>query len=504
MLAIMNQPGSDNSSHRPKPKAKRVITEARKIQNREAQRAYRLRQKERQRAQSQKEAVATEQSSSTSNCSSSAYPELRPHPPVGSFPDSVIPIPLSSWSFPVQDVDVDVGVPGSGPAVVEDQGNANGEIISPQAPDLNLTRALNLNLTADPLSVPLPEYNLVTPDESIGVPEEPHNFPGFVDMEMDMQNDPLISGLELFPHSSSDLESHVSSMDDYFPIDDQLLLSFQQGSSNIQTDINYDYTSNQPVPRSNQTSKPISKSANRPKPTTRPTTTANKPTKSKAILQSNAASLSTSTTTPNPKPNNPNPKLPTLPNPHTNHLTPLATFFLTGTMYNAHCLGMSIEQFFSLECNSLGSPFYQRVASASTDPKTLLASVIAANPFIPTHLRPTLPQILIEHHPIFDLIPLAGLRSRAIIISATMPGLVDMLELKKDIISGGLVCRGTGAGKQEKGSGIFQMGMGLGLGVGSGQPWDLRSWEVSDWFWNKWRLLLDGEGEGSGGDLWGQ
>ncbi|KAL4961853.1 uncharacterized protein BDV14DRAFT_179414 [Aspergillus stella-maris] len=522
MLAVMNQPGPDNSSHKPKPKAKRVITEARKIQNREAQRAYRLRQKERQRAHSQKEAVTKEQS--TSARSSSAYPELRPYPPVGNSPDSAIPIPPPSWSFPVQDVDADVPDPAA--AGVEDQGIVNGEIISPQAHDLTLTPALNLNLTADPLSVPLPGSNLAASDESIDVPGEPHAFPG-----LDMQIDPLLSGLELFPQSSSDLESHVSGMDDYFPTDDQLLLSFQQSTSNTQTSIHYDYTSNtqhistsdvpsvptQPQPQparrakshaAKQTSKSASAPANRPKSTSRPTTVAENPTDSKPIFQANSPSKSTSTsasnTNPDSKPTIPSPTPASLPNPHTNHLTPLATFFLTGTMYNAHCLGMSIEQFFSLECNSLGSPFYQRVTSASTDPKTLLASVIATNPFIPTHLRPTLPQILIEHHPIFDLIPLAGLRSRAIIISATMPGLVDMLELKKDIIGGGLVCRGSCAGEQEKGSGVFQMGMRMGLGIGSGQPWDLRSWEVSDWFWRKWRLLLDGEGEGSGGDLWGQ
>ncbi|KAL4948910.1 hypothetical protein BDW69DRAFT_175559 [Aspergillus filifer] len=511
MPAIMNQPSPDNNRHRPKPKAKRVITEARKIQNREAQRAYRLRQKERQRAQSQKEAVANEQSTitTTPSRSSSAYQELRPYPPVGYFPDSTIPIPHPSWSFPSQDVDA--GVPGSGgPAVVEGESNLNGEIISPQAHGFNLTAALNLNPTANPLSVPLPGSNLAALNESIGVAEEPHAFPGFVEMGLDMQIDPLLSALEIFPQSSSDIDSHVSSVDDYFPMDDQLLLSFQQNSSSssIQTDVNYDYISNtQHIPTSN-TSKPACTSADRSKSTTRSAPCTGHAKQPKPIHQSNAPSTSKSITNrkPDSKPinRNPNPNPPAVPNPHTNHLTPLATFFLTGTMYNAHCLGMSIEQFFGLECNSLGSPFYQRVTSASTDPKTLLASVIAANPFLPTHLRPTLPQILIEHHPIFDLIPLAGLRSRAIIMSATMPGLVDMMELKKDIIDGGLVCRGSGAGKQGKESGIFQMGMGNGLVVGSGQPWDLRSWEVSEWFWKKWRLLLDGEGEGSGGDLWGQ
>ncbi|KAL3471190.1 hypothetical protein BJX99DRAFT_263472 [Aspergillus californicus] len=84
---------------------------------------------------------------------------------------------------------------------------------------------------------------------------------------------------------------------------------------------------------------------------------------------------------------------------------PRRTSLITAVLHNASALGISIEQFFTYNCMSLCSPFY-RAAPTSTDPKTLLAGALAVNPFMPTHLRPTLPQILIPHHPIFDLIPI--------------------------------------------------------------------------------------------------
>ncbi|KAL4928954.1 bZIP transcription factor [Aspergillus undulatus] len=254
-IIMMNQAApTPNPEKKPK---KRVITEARKIQNREAQRAYRLRQKERLRALKE----AHEQDSR----SSSAYHELRPQPPVGKWTDAYIPIPPPSWTFPIQGV-----------GVVE--GDSQSEIISPlangQPQDLNLTAAaaavnlnlnLNLNLTADPLSVPLPGSNLATPDGSIGdgsigVPE-PQSFPGLVDMDSmegpTTEIDPLLTGLKFFPQSGSDLDSHVSSIDGFLGhVDESLLLSFQHdgsgsssSSSNIHADANYSLN-NPPIPHS--------------------------------------------------------------------------------------------------------------------------------------------------------------------------------------------------------------------------------------------------------------
>ncbi|KAL4783917.1 hypothetical protein BJX76DRAFT_328866 [Aspergillus varians] len=475
----MKQQFSSNPAAGSKPRPKRVITEARKIQNREAQRAYRQRQKERQKAQ--KELYDQR--------SSSAYQQLlRPHPPaVENSPDLTLSHPPAnpsystppSWNFPLQALPLD------------------GEIAPP-----------HLHVPLAEASDPLPNMTAgSTPDgshssHSIGI-SEPHSqtysFPSHPGMDdLDAHNN-VFPGLDaLFPPSSSDLDEHVSSLetlDDLLgPLDEQLLLSFQaQAHDNANLDPNLDPNLN-PNPNINNISSINAYPAPPPPATPLPSQSAPSPPDSSS--SSSPSPEAETTTSPNSNDNDndnhhhnhhPSDNPTALPDPYSNKLSTLQTFFLSGTMHNAECLGMSIEQFFSLNCASLGSPFYQplppSVASASIDPKTLLASVIAANPFVPVHLRPTLPQILIQHHPIFDLIPLAGLRSRAIILSAAAPQVVDMVELKKDIIQGGIVCKGAGSGN----------------GGGSGQPWDLRSWEVAPWFWKKWRLLLNGE---EGGDLW--
>lgn len=149
---------------------------------------------------------------------------------------------------------------------------------------------------------------------------------------------------------------------------------------------------------------------------------------------------------------------------------------------NAECLGMAPEDFISDNCLSLCSPFY-RPASASDDPSALLAAV--SRPYTPKFLQPTLSQILFPHHPIFDLIPIPAFRERAIMLATTSPALLNSLELKQDIICGGLVCWGTRHGSNHG---------------GKGQPWDVRSWEAAPWFLKKWRLLVGGKD----GDLWKQ
>lgn len=149
---------------------------------------------------------------------------------------------------------------------------------------------------------------------------------------------------------------------------------------------------------------------------------------------------------------------------------------------NAKCLGMAPEDFISDDCLSLCSPFY-RPASTSDDPTALLAAV--SRPYTPKFLQPTLSQILFPHHPIFDLIPIPAFRERAIMLASTSPSLLNSLELKQDIMSGGLVCWGTRHGSNHG---------------GKGQPWDVRSWEAAPWFLKKWRLLVGGKD----GDLWKQ
>jgi hypothetical protein len=176
-----------------------------------------------------------------------------------------------------------------------------------------------------------------------------------------------------------------------------------------------------------------------------------------------------------------------LSNPYKSSLQTPKTNLITACLSNASALGISIEEFFSYNCMSLCSPFYRQTTSTSVEPTTLFSSVTSAYPALPAHLRPTLPQILIPHHPLFDLVPIPVLRSRAIILSVTLPHLVDMFELKGDIVEGGLLCLGTEAGRD--GAKI------IGGKSGNGQPWEVGSWEIAPWFLKKWKLLLDEESE---------
>lgn len=362
----------------------------------------------------------------------------------------------------------------------------------------------------DPLPLHPHPISVTTPDGSSSMSlDEPiqHSqpYPGSIQPGLDAQN--VFHDLDaFFPASGSDLESHVSSIDDLLgPIDEDLLLSFQgtpehNPNSYPASPIPLSHpppalamplpSQTAPSPRASSSPEividPDLDAEAEPDPDCLAPPAPPPPPQSQPRPQSNQSKNDPPNFNKPPdssRNHNPNSNSHTdtdtkqLADPYINKLNTLRTFFLTGTMYNAECLGMSVDQFFGLNCTSLGSPWYQEVQSASTDPKSLLGEVIAANPFIPTHLRPTLPQILIQHHPLFDLIPMADLRSRAIILSATLPHLVDMADLKMDIIDGGLVCK---------------------PGAEGGQPWDLRSWEVSPWFWKKWKLLLDGEG----GGLW--
>lgn len=171
-----------------------------------------------------------------------------------------------------------------------------------------------------------------------------------------------------------------------------------------------------------------------------------------------------------------------LADPYQNAMSFSQITILTICAQNAKCLGMAPEDFISDNCLSLCSPFYRPV-SAADDPSTLLAAV--SRPYTPKFLQPTLSQILFPHHPIFDLIPIPAFRERAIMLASTSPSLLNSLELKQDIMCGGLVCWGTRYGSNHG---------------GKGQPWDLRSWEAAPWFLKKWRLLVGGKD----GDLWKQ
>ncbi|CAG9950128.1 unnamed protein product [Clonostachys rosea f. rosea IK726] len=107
------------------------------------------------------------------------------------------------------------------------------------------------------------------------------------------------------------------------------------------------------------------------------------------------------------------------------------------------------------------SPFY-RPTTPQDDPVALLASPsrhLAVEP--PVYLRPTLAQVLIPHHASLDLIPLPNLRDRAIMLSAAMPTVFNIWELKVDIYE-----RGGGSACPR---GMAEAGRG-------NQPWQRESW----------------------------
>ncbi|PVH83327.1 hypothetical protein DL98DRAFT_652526 [Cadophora sp. DSE1049] len=156
---------------------------------------------------------------------------------------------------------------------------------------------------------------------------------------------------------------------------------------------------------------------------------------------------------------------PTIPSPYLNLLTPYQTGIISAFIHNARVLSIARHE---LLTNSPLSPFY-RPTNTSTSTTTLMASLPS---HYPPHLQPTLPQVLFRHHAYLDLLPFPRLRERGIAWANTNPRLFDPRELKMDIVMGGLVC------KRDE------------YGGGGGQPWDARSWTIAGWFRVKWQLLL--------------
>ncbi|KAL2392119.1 hypothetical protein ABEF93_002054 [Exophiala dermatitidis] len=172
---------------------------------------------------------------------------------------------------------------------------------------------------------------------------------------------------------------------------------------------------------------------------------------------------------------------PQLPDPWCNNIQFNSTTIFNAFLTIALRLGFNLRELVDAK-NCLNaatrSPFYCPT-TPQNDPQALLAA--AQLPFAPSNLQPTLPQILIPHHPFLDLIPFPAIRASAITLAAAMPNAFSMTELKKDVyVHGALIC---------------WVG---GRGIGSSQPWDPRSWEAAPWFLHKWRLLLGGET----GEMW--
>jgi hypothetical protein len=138
---------------------------------------------------------------------------------------------------------------------------------------------------------------------------------------------------------------------------------------------------------------------------------------------------------------------------------------------NARAIGLTLETIMRPDCTS---PFN---VSSST------ATALPPGSFIPPDLRPTSYQICFPHHPFIDLIPFPWFRDRVIALSSLHPPPLDRLQLKKDILSEGLICW-----KSRARSG--------------GQPWDRRSWEVAPWFLEKWGWLIEEQGQVENQSRW--
>lgn len=175
----------------------------------------------------------------------------------------------------------------------------------------------------------------------------------------------------------------------------------------------------------------------------------------------------------------------TLPCLQTNAIQLFPTTMFSAILRNALSLMLDLTELSSCK-STYSSPFY-RPSTPRDDPKTLLSTVRLSLPInTPEHLKPTLAQVLIPHHASLDLIPLPLLRERAIMLSAAMPAVYNLWELKVDIY-------------ERRGLTVWAGGRG-GEGGGACQPWDMRSWEAAPWFLSKWSLVVDGEE----GDIWKQ
>ncbi|KAH8803480.1 hypothetical protein F5884DRAFT_756755 [Xylogone sp. PMI_703] len=143
------------------------------------------------------------------------------------------------------------------------------------------------------------------------------------------------------------------------------------------------------------------------------------------------------------------------------HLHRLST--LDAFLYNANAIGMEAKEFYGNVCSS---PFY-RANINSPDSIAELQATLSEN--IPSYLRPTPTQILHPHHPFLDILPFPTMRSRAISLSSQL--LIDIVDLKRDIMKDGLVCW-----KMES--------------TYDDNAVDARSWEAMPWFRMKWWILL--------------
>ncbi|KAI3318429.1 hypothetical protein HD806DRAFT_315730 [Xylariaceae sp. AK1471] len=148
------------------------------------------------------------------------------------------------------------------------------------------------------------------------------------------------------------------------------------------------------------------------------------------------------------------------------------TAVLRACLSNAICIGINLAELMFCEQPCM-SPFYRPMAQANADPAALI--VTSSHDSLPVSLKPTPAQILIPHHASLDLIPLPRLRERAILMSAALPHIFSLWDMKLDIYTrDALICQDRHIASQS-----------------ASQPWDMRSWQAAPWFLNKWKMVVD-------------
>lgn len=167
--------------------------------------------------------------------------------------------------------------------------------------------------------------------------------------------------------------------------------------------------------------------------------------------------------------------------PLSNTLEFLPTTIFTGLIHNALMLGFDLRDLARCGTDSL-SPLH-RPSTPQDDPKALIASAMSSFPTVPPEsLRPTLTQILIPHHPSLDLLPWPELRDKAIMLSAAMPEIFNVWDMKVDIYArGGLNKLSVRTGRDGR--------------MRSCPPWEKTSWVAEPWFLRKWSMVVDADRE---------
>jgi hypothetical protein len=168
------------------------------------------------------------------------------------------------------------------------------------------------------------------------------------------------------------------------------------------------------------------------------------------------------------------------PSPSITHVPMRRTALMAACLANAAHIGIDVYKHIRRPGGDSPSPspFFQ--------PGGANATLSSLYQFIKPDLRPCLAQIKQPHNLYIDLFPFPSFRQRVLALKAcTVEGeesgseqVFDEVEFCRDLDADGIVCWGSDAE------------------IGTGAPWDRRSWECQPWFLRKWWMVTGGpEGE---------